>query len=85
MTTGGSHYDLGSRLALYYRVVEALERSAELAERHAQRECSTGTHTMRHTIGNAPAALARSLPELARSTHDCSVRFIEAFIGHQAR
>ena len=40
--TGGYRLDPGSRLALYERVVQTLERSADLAERHAEREQRDG-------------------------------------------
>ena len=40
--TGGYRLDPGSRLALYERVVQTLERPADLAERHAEREQRDG-------------------------------------------
>lgn len=42
MTTAGYRRDSDSHLALYSRVVAALERSAELAEQHAQRQLRNG-------------------------------------------
>jgi hypothetical protein len=40
--TGAHRRDPGSRVALYERVLKTLERSAELAERHAQRDQRDG-------------------------------------------
>lgn len=40
--TGGHRTDRRSRLALYERVVKNLERSAHLAEQHAQRQQRNG-------------------------------------------
>ena len=42
MSASGGWSDPGARAALYRRVVEALERSAKLAEQHARREERSG-------------------------------------------
>jgi hypothetical protein len=42
MNTGGGWPDPVSREALYRRVIEALEHSAELADQHAQRQQLAG-------------------------------------------
>jgi hypothetical protein len=66
VSAAGGLSDRVSRMALYQRVVEAPERSAELAEHHAQREHRDGRPATPRTNANAHAAPARSPPEPAR-------------------
>ncbi len=66
MSVGGSRPDPGSRTALYMRVAEALERSAELAQQHAERAQRNG-RSREAAKELERARRARRLVALARS------------------
>jgi hypothetical protein len=66
VSTGGGWHDRGARAALYRRVLEALERSAELADQHAQRQQQAG-RSSEAALESERARRARRIIARARS------------------
>jgi len=66
VSVSGGWRDPRSRAALYRRVVEALEHSAALAERHAERHQHNGRSADATEEWDGPGALGGSSPEPAR-------------------